>query len=215
MGITPPGILKEDRELAMGDRTEDHRDAGHVLWRRIDPPGHDACRLARLEAGHLLEGVAAFAAERGPAAFAYRILCGSDWRAESGEVRGWIGGRELAFAVRRGTDGAWSLDGRAVPGLETCVDLDLGFTPSTNLTQMRRAALAVGQAADVPVAWLDVETGALDLLEQRYERRTETAYWYEAPRFGYRALLEVDAHGFVRRYPGLWDAEPPLPPSEG
>jgi hypothetical protein len=34
------------------------------------------------------------------------------------------------------------------------------------------------------------------------------AYWYEAPRFDYFALLHVSAVGFVEKYPDLWDAEP-------
>jgi hypothetical protein len=44
-------------------------------------------------------------------------------------------------------------------------------------------------------------------LPQRYERRSETAYWYEAPTVRYAALLEVTSAGFVRLYPGLWEAE--------
>jgi uncharacterized protein len=64
-----------------------------------------------------------------------------------------------------------------------------------------------GQAADVPVAWLDVAAGTLEVLPQRYERRSEAAYWYEAPRFDYAALLEVSPAGFIQRYPGLWEAD--------
>lgn len=66
--------------------------------------------------------------------------------------------------------------------------------------------MEIGQAADVPAAWFDVATGAFKPLEQRYERRGETVYWYEAPAFGYAAELEVAPAGFVRRYPGLWES---------
>ncbi len=99
------------------------------------------------------------------------------------------------------------LDGEDIPAVRDCVDLDFGFTPATNLMQLRRLALECGQAADAPAAWLDVSTGNLDVLVQRYERRSETTYWYEAPRFDYAALLEVDSIGFIREYPGLWHAE--------
>jgi hypothetical protein len=92
--------------------------------------------------------------------------------------------------------------------LDECVDLDLGFTPATNLSQLRRVALQVGEAVDVPVAWLDVDAGTLDKLHQRYERRSEETYWYEAPRFNYSALLQVSALGFVEKYPNLWEAYP-------
>ena len=101
----------------------------------------------------------------------------------------------------------WTLNGAVVSGLENCVDLDFGFTPATNLLQLRRLALALEEAANVPVAWLDVSAGTLEVLHQRYERRSETTYWYEAPRFDYAAMLEVTAAGFIRRYPGLWEEE--------
>lgn len=63
------------------------------------------------------------------------------------------------------------------------------------------------QGADVAVAWLDVPAGRREVLEQRYERRSDCTYGYAAPRFGYTGLLEGDAAGFVTNYPGLWVAE--------
>ncbi len=75
-----------------------------------------------------------------------------------------------------------------VPQLEACFDLDLGFTPATNLCQLRRLALGEGEGADSPVAWLDAAAGTLDLLHQRYERRRLETYWCEAPSFWPPAL---------------------------
>jgi hypothetical protein len=105
-------------------------------------------------------------------------------------------------------EGRWTMNGAPVPAVDGCLDLDLGFTPATNLLAINRLALSVGQAALAPAAWLDVDAATLTVLPQRYERRSATSYWYEAPSVGYQALLEVDASGFVTRYPGLWVAEP-------
>jgi hypothetical protein len=178
-----------------------------VLWRRLDAPGHDACRLVQACGGWRLEGVAAFRHDEGPACLAYHLECDDRWRTRAGAVHGWVGTRVLDIRVTRAPDGPWTLNGRTVPDLDECLDLDLGFTPATNLTQLRRVALAVGQAADVPVAWLDVPAGSLALLDQRYERRTTGSYWYAAPRFGYAALLQVNGLGFVETYPDLWQIE--------
>lgn len=101
------------------------------------------------------------------------------------------------------------LNGARVPGLEGCVDLDFGFTPATNLLPLRRLALGVGAAATAPAAWVDLAAGTLGVLRQRYERRSQASYWYEAHGVGYAALLHVDAAGFVTRYPGLWEADSP------
>jgi len=176
-----------------------------ILWQCLEDPGHDACRLEGHAEGWTLEGTAVLRLDGTPAVLSYVVSCDLSWRTVSGRLDGWIGERRLRHAIAR-TDGGWIFDGGAVAGMEDCVDLDLGFTPATNLFQLRRIALATGQAADVPVAWLDVQTGRLERLAQRYERRSEGTYWYESPRFGYAAVLEVDATGFVRRYPGLWEA---------
>lgn len=122
-------------------------------------------------------------------------------------MRGWAGTQDVDVRIVRQSDGAWTINGRAVTGLEECFDLDFGFTPATNLFQIRRIALQVGQTADVPVAWFDVPGGALEKMPQRYERRTVDTYWYESPRFRYAALLHVNEAGFVKKYPELWEAE--------
>jgi hypothetical protein len=178
-----------------------------VLWRRLDTPGHDACRLVQGDAGWRIEGTAVFRHESVPAQLAYLVACDRAWSTASGHVRGWLGSHPVEFTIARTPAGVWTLNGAGVPGLERYVDLDLGFTPATNLLQLRRLALGDGQAAEAPVAWLDVAAGTLTVLPQRYERRGAATYWYEAPSVPYTGLLEVSSIGFIRQYPGLWEIE--------
>jgi hypothetical protein len=176
-----------------------------VIWRRLDPPGHDACRLLDTGGGWLLTGTAVFRDAGGPACLTYRVECDRAWRAGAGLVEGWIGRNAVAIRLARTPDG-WTLNGHPVPSVGTCVDVDLNFTPATNLIALARLNLGVGQQADATAAWLDVAAGTLTVLPQRYHRRGGDRYWYEAPTVGYAALLEVAPSGFVRRYPGLWEA---------
>lgn len=169
--------------------------SAHILWKRLESPGHDACRLSRVDEGWELDGAAAFLERGVPARLDYRLGCDQSFRTQHGSVRGWVGARAVEFAISRAAEGVWLLN------------------PATNLFQLRRLALAVGRAADAPVAWLDTSSGTLELLQQRYERRSEGSYWYEAPRFDYAALLEVATDGLVHRYPGLWEIESATEPS--
>jgi hypothetical protein len=178
-----------------------------ILWHRLDTPGHDACRLVDRGFVWRIEGTSVFQHETGSAAFVYEVECDRDWRTREGAINGWVGSRQVSIRITRSAIGSWTLNGEVVPNLQECVDLDLGFTPATNLSQLRRIALHVGQSADVPVAWLDAPFGSLEVLQQRYERRTTETYWYTAPQFDYAALLQVSAIGFVQLYPGLWKAE--------
>lgn len=177
-----------------------------VLWRRLDAPGHDACRLETAGDAWRVDGAAAFRHEDGrPARLTYRVEADAAWHTRQGRVRGWIGAQEVELDIARSVAGVWTLNGAAVSGLEAPVDLDLGFTPATNLLPLRRLALPVGGAADAPAAWLDVATGTLSILPQRYERRSATTYAYETPR--YAELLEVEPTGFIRRYPEGWEID--------
>lgn len=175
-----------------------------ILWRRLDAPGHDACRLHRDADGWRLEGGAVFAAGSGPAHLAYTVWCDPLWHTRRAEVRGWLGDRAIDLIIVH-DPGAWTLSGQELPALARCEDVDLGFTPATNLLPLRRLALRPGLIADVPAAWLDPECRELTLLPQRYERRSAAVVRYEATSVPFEALLEVRPDGFVRRYPGLWE----------
>jgi hypothetical protein len=177
-----------------------------AFWRRLDAPGHDACRLQRLGEGWLLEGFAAFDEGGGPAGLAYFVEYDAAWASRSGGVRGFAGGRKVDLSIVHDEDG-WIFNGARAPGLERLVDLDYGFTPATNVPQIKRVPPAAGASVQLPAAWLDVGAGTLTELPQRYERRGATTIWYESPTAGYEALLEIAPSGFVSRYPGLWETE--------
>jgi len=101
----------------------------------------------------------------------------------------------------------WSLNGAEQARVTGCIDVDLNFTPATNLIQLRRLALRVGDKADAPAAWLRFPDVVLERLEQHYGRVELNRYEYQAPSVGYAAPLDVTDIGFVTRYPGLWEVE--------
>ncbi|HEU4629462.1 MAG TPA: putative glycolipid-binding domain-containing protein, partial [Gemmatimonadaceae bacterium] len=70
-----------------------------MLWRRLDVPGHDACRLERAAGGWRLDGAATFRHDDGPACLAYRVTCDEGWRSREGVVHGWLGARAIDLLV--------------------------------------------------------------------------------------------------------------------
>lgn len=178
-----------------------------ILWRRLDVPGHDACHLARADGGWRITGAAVFRHELGAAQLEYELAYDDQWRTRAAFVRGWVGATRIDFQVRREESGAWMLGGQCAPQVDGCTQIDFGFTPATNLPQIRAMQLRVGASVDWTVAWLDVPALALEPLTQRYERVDEQRYAYESKRFGYTGVLVTDAGGFVREYPELWQAE--------
>jgi uncharacterized protein len=178
-----------------------------IRWRRLDLPGTDRATLAPTETGHFLLGHARFEDARGPVDLHYSIVAGSDWRTLQARVDGLDpdGLRSLQIAVA--PDGSWRINGRQVPEVQGCVDIDLAFTPATNLLSIRRLALAPGQSGEVLAAWLAYPQDLLRPLRQVYEHQADGRYRYRCPELGFETVLEVDATGFVQSYPPLWAPE--------
>jgi hypothetical protein len=184
-----------------------HDEIAMALWRRLDTPGHDAARLCPAPDGWILRGTTVYREEAGPASIHYEVLLDRSWMTLRGRVQGFMAGQEIDDVVTR-EGGAWSFNGRKVPGLDHLVDLDFGFTPATNLQQLRRVPIAIGAAADIPVAWVDAGGHTLVELLQRYERIGECTYQYTSPTTGYEGLLELAPNGFAAKYPPLWELIP-------
>ena len=181
-----------------------------VLWRRLDGVGHDMACLELLPDGAKLHGMAVFQDEDVPCALRYRVACDSGWRTTGAKVDGWRGNRSVELLIRRLPDGSWRLNDRPCAAVDGCVDLDLSFTPATNLLPLRRLRLDPGAASEVRAAWLAWPEASLVVLPQRYRRRTVDTYAYEAdvPGAGrFAADLRVDVEGWVLDYGDLWRAE--------
>ena len=180
-----------------------------ILWRRLDLPGRDAACVHPDPEGAVLSGMAVFQ-EGGPTALTYVIHADDDWITTEGHVSGWRGREPIDLRLERDGDGAWTLNDEPCPTVHGCIDLDLSFTPATNLLSLRRLDLAVGRSAEVRSAWLQWPEVRLTPLVQRYHRRSETAYDYESDipdAEVFRAVLWVQPRGWVLDYAGLWQAE--------
>jgi uncharacterized protein len=178
-----------------------------ILWRRADLPGHDACALRETANGWRLQGTALFALDLQPCHLAYEVDCDAAWHTRSAAVAGWIGRGTVRLVILARPERRWDLDGADQPAVAGCVDLDLNFTPATNLIAIRRLALNIGDAADAPAAWLAFPEMRLEKLAQRYERVSVEQYRYQAPGVHYAEMLDVSGAGFITRYPGLWEME--------
>ena len=178
-----------------------------ILWRRVDLPGHDACSLRAAEGGWDLTGTAVFSSGGRPCRLLYSVECDDAWRTRSASVTGAIGRDPVQLEIVSLPGARWALNGRERAQVQDCVDVDLNFTPATNLIAICRLALRVGDRAEAPAAWLRFPELELEPLEQRYHRVAIDRYEYEAPGVDYAATLQVSEIGFVTRYPGLWEVE--------
>ena len=182
-----------------------------VLWRRLDVPGFEVCHLWSDPLRVLLQGEVLNAVDAVPRSTRYHVLCSADWVTTLASVSVQAGAEVRSRELRREPDGTWLLDGEPQPRLRGLLDVDLGFTPSTNTLPVRRLALGVGDAADVTAAWMRFPDLTVEPLAQRYAHLAPRHYRYESAGGSFRASLEVDDHGLVADYEGLFERAAHLP----
>lgn len=178
-----------------------------ILWRRLDVPGHESARIFFQDSRWHLTGTAVFAHEGQACRLDYRIACDPEWRTVAAQVAGWVGQEVIECDISADSGHRWLLNETEFPIVAGCIDLDLNFSPSTNLLPIRRLNLEIGQEASVRAAWLRFPSFTLEPLEQIYRRLDEKTYRYESAGGRFVRDLTVNESGFVTLYPGLWQSE--------
>jgi hypothetical protein len=178
-----------------------------ILWRRLDQPGHESARLFFQNDSWQLQGTAVLSYDRIPCRLDYQIVCDSRWHTRSARVGGWVGNSLIDVEIVVDFDQRWLLNKTDCPEVAGCVDLDLNFSPSTNLLPIRRVELAIGEEAEVRAAWLRFPSFTFEPLTQRYRRTGENTYRYESGGGGFVTELSVNEAGLVTKYPSFWETE--------
>ena len=179
--------------------------AAAFFWRKLDHPGYDSCRLFKLPKGWLLSGAAVFWDDGRPCHLLYEVVTDAEWKTKHANVAGFVGNRPIDLRIRVTGNGRWSVDGVPQDSVAGCIDVDIGFTPATNLIVVRRLSLKVGQHAEAPAAYLAFPKMRFVKLPQTYQRTGRTEYEYEAPTVGYTGTLHVASSGAILHYPGLFE----------
>jgi len=172
-------------------------------WRRLDVPALEEFE----DQGRAFRGRVQVD-EAVPWSAEYRIAFDEQWTTLETAVSVQRAGRSRRLRLLRESSGRWLADECEVEGCRGALDVDLGVTPSTNTSAIRRLGLAVGASAILTAAWVRFPDLTVQPLSQRYTRLGERTYLYES--FGdgvvvFRARLEVDGTGLVERYEGLFE----------
>jgi hypothetical protein len=179
-----------------------------IQWRRLDGSGREEARIEQTPAGWRLTGQLEAEEASLRAQLTYAIDCEADWRTRRAVVTGSAAGAKVRFELTADGAGHWMLNGEPLTLVQGALDIDLGFTPATNLLPIRRLDLAIGDGAKVRTAWLRFPELRVEQLEQWYRREAARVFRYEALVDGerFQARLDTDEFGRVLLYERLWEA---------
>lgn len=178
-----------------------------ILWRRVNSPGLEWCEITETTKGAVLTGVVLQKSKRAICRLDYTIRCDSSWRTASATIQGYVGRTKVQMELNADRKGTWFLNERRIRGIDGCIDVDLGFSPSTNLLPIRRLELRSGEPMQVTACWVAFPSLAVRPLRQTYLRQDRTTVHYESAGGKFQRDLRVNSKGVVLSYPGLWEAE--------
>jgi hypothetical protein len=125
----------------------------------------------------------------------------------SATIDGWVGEDVIELEIMASEDGIWYLNDREIKNVEGCVDIDLNFSPITNLIPLRRLELKQEESKTVSAAWLRFPSFDLERLDQTYTRLDDSTVKYESRDGEFVRTLKVNSAGLVVDYPDFWKVE--------
>lgn len=174
-----------------------------LVWSSDELRSAEHFTLRQAPGSSTLSGTAVLAADDVPCHVDYRVEVDGGWRTVSAEAEVERAGHQ-SFRMEV-DDGRWTVDGVRRTDLDGCLDVDLGWTPATNLLPIHRLGLAVGEADTIEAAWLRFPELELVRSTQEYERVGDDTYTYRSG--PYEFLLRTTPEGVVSRYgDDLWVA---------
>ena len=170
-----------------------------IRWRGLDPATLEHCHILPASSGTRIRGTI-ITPDYG---LFYRLKLN-----DAGLVRSIYIERTDGALLELFADGAgnWS-DVRAepLPALRGCLDLDLWPTPLTNSLPVWRTPWTDNTPQHFRMAWVDGDQMTVHPEQQTYTRLDSTHFRFQSDNGGFERVLELDSHGLVLTYPGLFE----------
>jgi uncharacterized protein len=181
------------------------------LWEWLQGTGLERFEFARGADEWILRGTIVTLAGDAAAEARYEVICDRSFQT-----------RRVIVAVRDGTgkrslhitaeNGRWYVNRHENETVRGAIDIDLGWSPSTNTLPIRRLGLKVGESSGKLIAaWVRFPDLTLQPLPQEYFRLSDNQYRYSSRDGAFVARLQVDENGLVLDYEGFWRRAARLP----
>jgi hypothetical protein len=174
------------------------------LWQWLQGTGLERFELVRASDNWIFRGTILTLAAGTAAEARYEIVCDRSFRTRRANVsvRDATGEHTLQIATE---NGKWYENGRENKTVVGALDIDLGWSPSTNTLPIKRLKLEIGQTSGkFMAAWVRFPDLTLQPLPQEYIRLADRQYRYSSRSGAFVANLLVDDDDLVLDYESFW-----------
>lgn len=174
------------------------------MWSALDTTGLERFQLLRVKDNWSLGGTILRLHADQAIEVRYLLTCDSQWQTVNVHVEVHHDDQSTNLIITN-RKGIWTANGKLMPHLNGCMDIDLGWTPSTNTLPIRRLALdGTTMKCPIDAARVRFPDLVLERLQQSYEALDRRTYRYTSNAGGFRAEITVDQSGIVDEYKGYW-----------
>jgi hypothetical protein len=174
------------------------------LWRWLQVTGLERFDLVRAAEGWIFRGTILTLAADTAAEAKYEVRCDHSFRTKSADISLLNSNGERRLKIEQ-QNGRWFENGRENPAVNGAIDIDLGWSPSTNTLPIKRLKLEIGQSSgEFVAAWVRFPELTLQPLPQEYLRLADRQYRYSSRGGAFVANLMVDDNGLIMDYEGFW-----------
>jgi uncharacterized protein len=174
------------------------------LWQWVQSPGLERFEFSRAGDEWLFRGTILTMSHNAPAETKYEIACDRSFKTKHANISLLDSNGESSLKIET-NNGRWFENGRENPAVNGAIDIDLGWSPSTNTLPIRRLGLEIGQTSgEFIAAWVRFPELTLQPLPQEYLRLGDRKYRYSSRSGAFVAELLVDDHDLVLDYEGFW-----------
>lgn len=174
-----------------------------IRWQGLGGGEREHLVLTTHESGIIAESV--YVSGGGSEAFGvwYQLHLSPSW--EVREFRARCMGEQRELVLRRNGSEWTDAHGQVLSELSGTTDLDLSISPFTNSLPINRLQLSKSESADIRVAYVSFPQLEVFADIQRYTcREPKKQYLFDSVDTDFKAEIEVDEHGLVVHYPGLF-----------
>jgi uncharacterized protein len=180
------------------------------LWRWLQGTGLERFEFLRTADEWIFRGTILTLVHDAATEARYEITCDHSFRTKAANIsaRDGVGERTLKIAAE---SGRWYENGIENQTVAGAIDIDLGWSPSTNTLPIKRLGLKIGQTSgEFNATWVRFPELTLQPLPQEYLRLGDRKYRYSSRGGAFVAELLVDEDDLVLGYEGFWQRAPKM-----
>jgi len=180
----------------------------YFVWDRLDEKTIEYCRVTYAELISVNSDITGIV-DDSPFHVNYNLIINNDWQIYSFSIKAWTG-KEINIFLKRinsfdEKSFVWSDEaGNLYPDFNECLDIDISLTPLTNTLPIRRLSPGKNQPAIIDVLYVEMPSGNLKHVKQRYTNLGKNTYLYESLDSDFKSEININENGFVTQYSVYW-----------